>query len=278
MVHVYTGGFFFNTGGCSMSYNDSGENVSRNRLDRFNIQSLFGGVVFKIYFPQPEIFFTEENEKQLEKKTVFYESGATQLENVGTQSEPQNPKSSKDTHTGLTQEFQNVSVKEFFHVAPGRVLFLPDTADKLYRVEVLENCDHFFKTRYLGWGPENNACSNSQSNWAYSKNKEQLSSRHKISTDISNKIDNIFVSCDSSQLNNSYSESAHLSIKSESKKLPEKLTILSSYMPTCRFAPIKFRAKRSQLLSIFFLIVLRLQTSRHNGKAFRVFKMRFTCL
>ena len=34
-------------------------------------------------------------------------------------------------HTGLTQELQNVCLKEFFHVAPGTILFLPDTAEKL---------------------------------------------------------------------------------------------------------------------------------------------------
>ena len=53
------------------------------------------------------------------RKTVFDESGATQLENVGIQSEQQNPESSKDMHTCLTQEVQTVSVKVFFHVALG---------------------------------------------------------------------------------------------------------------------------------------------------------------
>ena len=62
-----------------------------------------------------------------------FSSGATQLENVGTQSEPQNPEISKDMLSGSTQALQNVSVKEFFHVPPGTVLFLPDTSDKLYR-------------------------------------------------------------------------------------------------------------------------------------------------
>ena len=40
-------------------------------------------------------------------------------------------------YTGLTQELPNVSVKEFFQVASGTVLFLPDTTDKLYRVQAL---------------------------------------------------------------------------------------------------------------------------------------------
>ena len=56
-------------------------------------------------------------------------------------------------------------------------------------------------------------------------------------------------STDSSQLNNSFFERVDLSIKSESNKLPEVLTILSSYVPTCRFVHIKFRARWSQLIS-----------------------------
>ena len=118
---------------------------------------------------------------------IFDESGAKQLENVGTQSEPQNPETSEDMHTGLTQELQNVCVKEFFHVAAGTILFLPDTADKLYRVQVLENCDQYTKVRYFGWGSEHDAWFNSKSIWAYSKYKEQLCSRRKINTDLSNK-------------------------------------------------------------------------------------------
>ena len=86
------------------------------------------------------------------RNAIFDESGAKQLENVGTQSEPQNPETSEDMHTGLTQELQNVCVKEFFHVAAGTILFLPDTSDKLYRVQVLENCDQYTKVRYFGWG------------------------------------------------------------------------------------------------------------------------------
>ena len=48
------------------------------------------------------------------RNAIFDESGAKQLENVGTQSEPQNPETSKDMHTSLTQELQNAYVKEFF--------------------------------------------------------------------------------------------------------------------------------------------------------------------
>ena len=184
-----------------MSYEDFEDKVSRNWLDRFNIQSLFVGVFFQNYLSQPEIFSLKKTKYNL-RNTVFDESGATQLENVGTQSKQQNPESSKDMHTGLTQELQTVSVKEFFHVALGTVLFPPGTADNLYRARVLENYDQYTKIRYLCWGSEHNSWFNSKSIWACPKFKEQLDSCRKINTDLSNKLDNLLVSCDSSQLNN----------------------------------------------------------------------------
>ena len=189
------------------------------------------------------------------KNAIFDESSAKKLQNVGKQSELQNPETNEDMHTGLTQELQNVCVEELFYVAPGTILFLPDTADELYRVQVLENCDQYTKIIYFGWGSEHDAWFNSKSIEAYSKFKEQLCSRRKMNTDLSNKIDNLLISCDStdsSQLNNSFFERVDLSIKSESNKLPEVLTILSSYVPTCCFVPIKFRARWSQLISGFF--------------------------
>ena len=161
------------------------------------------------------------------RNAIFDESGAKQLENVGTKSEPKNPETSKDMHTGLTQELQNVSVKEFFHVASGTILFVPDTADKLCRVQVVEKCDQYTKIRYFGWVSEHDAWFNSKSIWAYSKYKEKLCSHRKINTDLSNKIDNLLISCDSidsSQFNYSFFERVDLSIKSESNNLPELLT------------------------------------------------------
>ena len=48
------------------------------------------------------------------RNAIFHESGAKQLENVGSQSDQQNPETSKDMHTSLTQELENAYVKEFF--------------------------------------------------------------------------------------------------------------------------------------------------------------------
>ena len=79
-----------------------------------------------------------------------------------------------------------------------------------------------------------------------------MCTHRKINPDLSNKIDNLLISCDStdsSQMNNLFFERVDLSIKSEINKLPEVLTIMSSYVPACRFVPIKFRPRWSQLLS-----------------------------
>ena len=128
-----------------MSYKDSENNVSQNRLDHFNTVSVHWDSIPKLLPPTWD--FLLKKMKYNLRNRVFDRRGATQLENVGTQSEKQNPESSKDTHTGVTEELQNLSVK-----APGTVLFLSDTADKLYRVQIQENCDQYKKIRYLGWG------------------------------------------------------------------------------------------------------------------------------
>ena len=47
-----------------------------------------------------------------------------------------------DANTGLTQKFQDLSVKEQFHTTTGTILFIPETVNKLYKVQVLENSGH----------------------------------------------------------------------------------------------------------------------------------------
>ena len=65
-----------------------------------------------------------------------------------------------DAPTGLTQNFQNPIVKEQFRTTPGTILFIPDTVNKLYKVQVLENSGHEIKIRYSGWGSEHNSSFN----------------------------------------------------------------------------------------------------------------------
>ena len=92
-----------------------------------------------------------------------------------------------------------------------------------------------------------------QINLGVFKIQRALGSRRKTKTDVSNEIDNLLVSCDStdsSQLNNSYFELVDLSIMCKGNNLPKMLTILSSYVSIFFFVPIKFRGRWSQLLSV----------------------------
>ena len=59
-----------------------------------------------------------------------------------------------DANTGLTQNFPDLSVKEQFHTTPGTTLFIPDTVNKVYKMQVLENSGHETKIRYSGWDSE----------------------------------------------------------------------------------------------------------------------------
>ena len=82
-----------------------------------------------------------------------------------------------DANTGLTQHFQDLSVKEQFHTKPGTILFIPDTVNKLYKVQVLENSGHETKTRYSDWGSEHDSWFNAKKIWAYLKHKHNLNNR-----------------------------------------------------------------------------------------------------
>ena len=73
-----------------------------------------------------------------------------------------------DTNTGLTQNFQDLSVKEQFQRTPGTILFNPYVVNKLYKVQVLENSGLETKVRYSGWVSEHDSWFNAKSFWAYS--------------------------------------------------------------------------------------------------------------
>ena len=88
-----------------------------------------------------------------------------------------------DANTGLTQNFQDLSVKEQFHTTTGTILFIPDTVNKLYKVQVLENSGHETKIRYSVWGSEHDLWFNAKSIWAYSKHKQNLKNRKKITNE-----------------------------------------------------------------------------------------------
>ena len=52
-----------------------------------------------------------------------------------------------DALNGLTQNFQDLSVKEQFHPTTVTILFIPDTVNELYKVQVLENLGNETKIR-----------------------------------------------------------------------------------------------------------------------------------
>ena len=153
-----------------------------------------------------------------------------------------------DANTGLTQNFQDLSVKEQFHTTI-IILLIPDTVNKLYKVQVLENSVHETKIRYSGWGSEHDSWFNAKSIWAYSKHKHNLKNRKKITKESSDKIDLLLASCEQNQLDDNFFENVEQTILNENKKLPCLQTIVSSHVPTCRFVPVKFRTKWSQLLT-----------------------------
>ena len=154
-----------------------------------------------------------------------------------------------DANTGLTQNFQDLSVKVQFHTTPGTILFIPDTVNEFYKVQVLENSGHETKIRYSGWSSENDSWFNAKSFWAYSKQKHNLNNRKKITKEISDKIDLLLASCEKNQFDDNFFENVEITIQNENKKMPCLQTIISSHVPTCRFVPVKFRTKWSQLLT-----------------------------
>ena len=56
--------------------------------------------------------------------------------------------------SGLTQQMSNLTIENKFHISPGSILFIPDTADNLYKIQVIEHLLEETKVRYIGWGPD----------------------------------------------------------------------------------------------------------------------------
>ena len=68
-----------------------------------------------------------------------------------------------DAHSGVTQNFQDLCVKEQLHTTPGTKLFIPDTVNELYKVKVFENSGPETKIRCSGWGSEHDSWFNAKS-------------------------------------------------------------------------------------------------------------------
>ena len=58
-----------------------------------------------------------------------------------------------NTSSVLTQEMSNLTKENKFHISLGSILFIPDTTNKLYKIQVLKYLLEEMKVRYIGWGP-----------------------------------------------------------------------------------------------------------------------------
>ena len=99
--------------------------------------------------------------------------------------------------SGLTQTMSNLTIEYKFHISPGSILFIPDTADKLYKIQVLEHLLEETKVRYIGWGPDYDSWINSKSMWSYWCFKKPLSKLKRISKELSDKIDDMLINAES---------------------------------------------------------------------------------
>ena len=68
--------------------------------------------------------------------------------------------------SGLTQQMSNLTIENRFHISTGSILFIPDTADKLHKIPVLEHILEEMKVGYIGWGPDYDSWINSKSIWS----------------------------------------------------------------------------------------------------------------
>ena len=95
--------------------------------------------------------------------------------------------------SGLTQQMSNLTIENKFHISPGSILFIPDTADKLYKTQVFEHLLEETKVRYIGWGPDYDSWINSKSIWCYWCFKKPLSKLKRISKELSDKVDDLLI-------------------------------------------------------------------------------------
>ena len=134
-----------------------------------------------------------------------------------------------------------------FHISPGSILFIPDTADKLYKIQVLEHLLEETKVRYIGWGPDYNLWINSKSIGSYWWFKKPLSKWTTISKELSENVDDLLINAEIAL----YVDEALTGLNSERIRtdgnLPGIKTLPHTKVPTIRYVPINVRYKWSEL-------------------------------
>ena len=98
-----------------------------------------------------------------------------------------------DPSSGLTQQMSNHTIENKFHISPGSILFIPDTADKLYNIQVLEHLSEETKVGCIGWGPDYDSWINSKSIWSYWCFKKHLGKLKRISKELSDQVDDLLM-------------------------------------------------------------------------------------
>ena len=99
--------------------------------------------------------------------------------------------------SALTQQMSNLTIENKFHSSPGSNLFIPDTADKLYKNQVLEHLLKETNVRYIGWAPDYDSWINSKSIRSYWCFKKPLSKLKRISKELPDKVDDLLINAES---------------------------------------------------------------------------------
>ena len=151
--------------------------------------------------------------------------------------------------SGLTQQMSNLTIENKFHISPGSILFIPDTADKVYKIQVLEHLLEEPKVRYIGWGPDYDSLINSESIWSYWCFKKPSSKLKRISKELSDQADDMLINAEIAP----YVDEALAGLNSErirtNGNLPDRKTLLHTKVPTIRYVPINVRYKWSEIFS-----------------------------
>ena len=143
----------------------------------------------------------------------------------------------------------NLTIENKFHISSGSILFIPDTAEKLYKIQVLDHLLEETKVRYIGWSPDYDSWINSKSIWSYWCFKKPLSKLKRFSKELSDQVDDLLINGESAlYLDEALAGSNSERIRTDGNR-PDIKTLLHTKVPTIRYVPINVRYKWSELFS-----------------------------
>ena len=137
--------------------------------------------------------------------------------------------------SGLTQQMSTLTLENKFHISPGSILFIPDTTDKLFKIQEFEHLLEETKVRYIGWGPDYDSWINAKPLWSYWCFKKLLSKLKRTSKELSDQVKDLLINAESSL----YVDEALAGLNSEiirtDGNLPDIKTLLHTNVPTDRY-------------------------------------------